>query len=50
MSINRARRATRRATVILGDVQAVKRGRIVERLVNRIVGRAVARAMRRVWR
>lgn len=50
MSINRARKATRRATVILGDVQAVKRGRILERLVNRLLGRGVSRAMRRAWR
>lgn len=50
MSINRARRGTRRATVLLGDVQAIKRGRFWQRIVNRLLGRAVARAMRGVWR
>lgn len=39
MSINRA-------TVLLGDAQAIKTGRIA----NRIIGRAVSRLLRSVWR
>lgn len=50
MSINRARRATHRATVLLGDAQAIKRGRYAERIFNRVIGRLVARAMRSVWK
>ncbi len=50
VSINKARRATHRATVLLGDIQAVKRGRIGERIANRLMGRLVARLMRGLWR
>lgn len=50
MSINKARRATHRATVLLGDAQAIKTGRIVPRIANRVMGRLVARLMRKVWR
>lgn len=50
MSINKARRATHKATVLLGDIQAVKRGRIAERVTNRVIGRLVGRLLRSVWR
>lgn len=50
MDINKARRATHRATVLLGDAQAIKRGRIGERVANRIIGRMVARLLRGIWR
>lgn len=50
MNFNRARRATHRATVLLGDAQAVKTGRIGQRVANRLIGRAVARLLRSVWR
>jgi hypothetical protein len=50
MSINQARRATHRVTVLLGDAQAVKRGRFIERLTNRVMGRLTARLTRNLWR
>ena len=34
----------------LGDVQAVRRGRIGQRIVNRVIGRIGGRVMRRLWR
>lgn len=49
-TLNRARRATRTATVLLGDARAVQTGRILPRVINRVLGRLVARAMTRVWR
>lgn len=48
--VAQARRIAHRSSVLLGDVRAVQRGRIVERLVNRLLGRAVGRAMRGVWK
>jgi hypothetical protein len=50
MSVNRARRATHRTTVLLGDVQAARRGRVVERVANRLAGRLAAMILRGVWR
>jgi len=35
---------------ILGDVQAVRRGRIRQRVQNRIAGRILGRFLRRVFR
>lgn len=48
-NFNKWRKATQRATVLLGDAQAVKRGRVVPRVANRVIGKAVGRAMRRLW-
>lgn len=48
--INQARKATHRATVLLGDVRAIQTGRIGQRVVNRVVGRGVSRLLRGVWR
>ena len=50
MNLNQARRITQKATVLLGDAQAIKTGRIVPRIQNRIIGRLVSRLMRSVWR
>jgi len=50
VSINKARRATHRATVLLGDAQAIKTGRIGQRVANRVMGKLVARLMRSLWR
>lgn len=50
MNINKARRATHRATVLLGDVQAIKTGRIGQRVANRLMGRLVSAIMRGLWR
>lgn len=35
---------------ILGDVNAVKRGKIGQRIVNRAAGKLAGRAMGKVWR
>jgi hypothetical protein len=35
---------------LLGDAQAVKRGRVGQRVANRMIGRAVGKATRRLWR
>lgn len=48
--LNRARRATHQATVLLGDAQAVASGRVPQRAVNRVAGKALARALLRAWR
>lgn len=50
MTISRLRRLIWKTNRFLGDVQAVKRGRIVRRAENRIVGRLAARALRKLWR
>jgi len=47
MSLRRTFYLTSRA---LGDLQAVKRGRIGPRITNRVIGRAVNRSMRGLWR
>lgn len=39
MSLNKVRQVLYKVNVVLGDVQAVKKGRIKERLWNRFVGR-----------
>lgn len=50
MSIAKTRRGLYKANRLLGDVQAVRSGRIWQRVVNRLIGRAAGRAMRGVWR
>lgn len=50
MSIAKWRRAFYLTSRTLGDVQAVKRGRVGQRITNRIVGRAMSKAMKGVWR
>lgn len=48
--INQARHALAKTNIILGDVQAVKRGRIAERLTNRMLGRLMNKLVRGLWR
>lgn len=50
MRINQARRFLAKTNILLGDVQAVKRGRYAQRVHNRILGRLANRVMRRLWR
>lgn len=45
-----ARQVNRTAGLVLGDAQAVRRGRVGQRVVNRVVGRGLSRLMRGVWR
>lgn len=49
LNVNKARRATQRATVVLGDVNAAQRGRLPQRVANRLIGRGVARVLRGKW-
>lgn len=44
-----ARRLLHLAERTIGDMRAVRRGRISQRVANRLIGRAVGRALRRVW-
>ena len=50
MNLNTLRTLTHNATVLLGDAQAIKTGRIVPRIQNRIIGKVVGRALRSLWR
>jgi len=48
--INQARRALFLANRTLGDVNAIKRGRIGQRVTNRVLGRVASGLMRGLWR
>lgn len=50
MTIGKARRTAYRTARVLGDVQAVRRGRVGQRVVNRAIGRTVARSLWSIWR
>jgi hypothetical protein len=50
MTLNFLRSALYRLARLLGDVQAVRRGRIVERTHNRILGRIARKVLRGWWR
>jgi hypothetical protein len=50
MTISHLRRLLYRFNKFLGDVQAVRRGRIRQRTQNRIVGKIAGRMLRRLWR
>jgi hypothetical protein len=49
MTWNTARRFTHRLTVLLGDAQALSRGRVAPRLLNRAAGRGVSGLLRGKW-
>ncbi|MBN2860904.1 MAG: hypothetical protein JXK93_11620 [Sphaerochaetaceae bacterium] len=50
MSINKTRSALYRIARILGDVQAVKRGRVGQRVARRVTGRATSRFLRNLFK
>jgi len=50
MSINRSRSALYKLARILGDIQAVRTGRVGRRVGRRIVGRATGRGIGRLFR
>lgn len=47
---NRARRLTSRATIVLGDANAIYQGKAGQRIANRIIGRLIGSAARHAWR
>jgi hypothetical protein len=47
VSINRTRSAFYSVARLLGDYEAVKRGRVGKRIANRLIGRNVVRRLRR---
>lgn len=50
MSINRTRGALYLLARLLGDVQAVRKGRVGQRIGRRVVGRIAGRGMGRLFR
>lgn len=50
MSINKTRRTLYKLARILGDVNAVKKGRVGRRVSRRIVGRATGRGLGKLFR
>lgn len=50
MSLPKLRALLFRLSRLLGDVQAVRRGRIGARIQNRMVGKMLGRVTRGLWR
>lgn len=50
MSVSSFRSLLYRVARILGDHQAVRRGRVGRRIGRRVAGRATGRALRRIFR
>jgi len=50
MSINRTRGTLYKLARVLGDIQAVRTGRVGKRVGRRIVGRATGRGIGRLFR
>ena len=48
MSINKVRGGLYKTARVMGDVQAVKSGRIVPRIKRRILGRIAGKILRRI--
>jgi hypothetical protein len=50
MSISKIRSLLYRSARLLGDVNAVRRGKILQRVKNRIIGKLASRFLRRFMR
>lgn len=50
MSINKVRRTLYTVARILGDVNAVKKGRVGKRIARRAAGKATGRALRNLFK
>ena len=50
MTLSKLRGLFYKTARVLGDVQAVRRGRIVKRIHNRIVGRLSSKILNRIWK
>lgn len=50
MSINKVRKGLYKTARILGDVNAVKKGKVGKRLVRRAAGKQTGKALRRLFK
>ena len=50
MTLSKLRGLLYKTARIIGDVQAIRHGRIVKRIHNRIVGRLSGKLLRRIWK
>lgn len=50
MSINKTRGFLYRLARLLGDVNAVKKGKVGRRIVRRVTGRATGRTLRKLFK
>ena len=50
LTIGKIRRAAYKTGKVLGDVQAVKKGKVARRVKNRILGKMVGKALSRLWK
>lgn len=50
MSINKIRRVLHKSNVILGDVNAVMKGKILQRIGRRIFGKVTGRLMGKIFK
>jgi len=50
MTISHLRRLLYKINRLLGDVNAVKRGRVRQRAEHKIIGRLAAEVLRNLWR
>jgi len=50
LTIGKIRRAAYKTGKVLGDVQAVKKGKVARRIKNRILGKMVGKALKGLWK
>lgn len=50
MTLSRFASVLTRSARLVRDVNAVRRGRVVQRVENRVLGRLAGRVLRKVWR
>jgi hypothetical protein len=50
MTLSKIRRTLYKTARFMGDVSAVKRGRVIKRVENRMIGRIVGKALRKIFR
>ena len=50
LTIGKIRRAAYKTGKVLGDVQAVKKGKVARRVKNRILGKMVGKALGSLWK
>ncbi len=50
MTLNRIRNGLYRGGRILGDINAVRKGKIVQRAARRVVGKVIGKGLSRIFR